>query len=50
MKIFYGANNILVHLDDGGRRLIPKEYLSVYFQIDGEKIKEKHIKKFLNLK
>jgi len=50
MKIFYGANNILVHLDDGGRRLIPKEYLSVYFQIDRKKIKEKHIKEFLNLK
>jgi hypothetical protein len=50
MKTFYGANNILVQLDNGGRRLIPKEYLSVYFQIKKEQIKDKHIKNFLNLK
>jgi len=48
MKIFYGANNILVHLDNGGRKLIPKEYIAVYCQIKQNKIKEKHIKQFLN--
>ena len=50
MKTFYGANTILVHLDNGGRRLIPKEYISVYNQTKQLQIKEKHIKNFLNNK
>lgn len=48
MKLFYGAYNILVQFEDGGRKLIPKEYISVYCQVKQNKIKEKHIVQFLN--
>jgi hypothetical protein len=34
MKIFYGKENIMVQLSDGGRKLIPKYYLEVYFGVD----------------
>lgn len=47
IKIFFGENNILVQLDNGGRKLIPKEYLSVYFQIKRYQITNKHVKEFI---
>jgi|ETNmetMinimDraft_24_1059892.scaffolds.fasta_scaffold36000_2 hypothetical protein len=50
MKIFYGKENIMVQLSDGGRKLIPKYYLEVYFGVDKSQIKDKHVKQFLNIK
>ena len=49
-KHFVGANNILIKFEDGSVKLLPKEYISVYNQINQSQIKEKHIKNFLNNK
>jgi|TARA_R110000772_G_scaffold253918_1_gene369748 hypothetical protein len=49
-KHFIGANNILIKFEDGRVKLLPKEYIAVYNQIQQSQIKEKHIKKFLNNK
>lgn len=49
MKVFYGVNRILVQDDDGSKpRLFSRQVIAVYFQIPPEKIKDKHLKKFIN--
>ena len=49
MKTFYGANRILVQDDDGSNpRLLSRQAIAVYFQISPEKVKDKHLKKFIN--
>jgi len=49
MRVFYGANNILVQDDDGSNpRLFSRQAIAVYFQIKPEQVKDKHLKKFIN--
>jgi len=48
MKVFYGVNRILVRDDDGSNpRLFSRKAIAVYFQIPPEKVKDKHLKKFI---